>query len=91
VQTSCRGNDGSILRDIYYKTYGEYKTEFQGGMDYVFSHCGDTLTIDMIEQKYFNEITNIKPNENHMSFEEIFSYAGLNCAFCFHPEFAAQG
>jgi hypothetical protein len=40
----------------------------------------------MIEQKYFNEITNIKPNENHMSFEEIFSYAGLNCAFCVHPD-----
>jgi hypothetical protein len=30
--------------------------------------------------------TNIKPNENHMSFEEIFSYAGLNCAFCVHPD-----
>jgi hypothetical protein len=30
--------------------------------------------------------TNIKPNENHMSFEKIFSYAGLNCAFCVHPD-----
>jgi hypothetical protein len=73
-------------KEIYYKTYDEYKTEFEGDLDYVYSICGNPYTVECIEPKYFNEMTKTKPEENHISFEEIFSYAGLNCAFCFHPD-----
>jgi hypothetical protein len=69
-------------KNIYYETYDQYKTEFEAGHDITYSHCGEILTIECIEPKYFNEM--MKDDENNISFEELFSYAGLNCAFCFH-------